>query len=62
MLFTVFLHKSYIWEQFSSWDIGQNALGQSHYRIFKSTISIEQHDEKTWFLHADTDSWKLEVD
>ena len=26
---------------------GQNALNQSDYRIFKSTISLEQNDEKT---------------
>ena len=28
--------------------MGQNALGQSDYRIFKSTISLEQNDEKAW--------------
>ena len=42
--------------------MGQNALGQSDYRIFKSTISLEQNDEKPDFLHVDTDSWKVEVD
>ena len=30
--------------------MGQNALGQSEYRIFKSTISLEQNDEKGWFF------------
>ena len=30
--------------------MGQNALGQSDYRIFKSTISLEQNDEKAWFF------------
>ena len=42
--------------------MGQNALSQSDYRIFKSTISLEQNDEKPDFLHVDTDSWKVEVD
>ena len=27
-------------------DMGQNAVGQSDYRIFISTISLEQNDEK----------------
>ena len=40
----------------------QNAVGQSDYRIFKSTISLEQNHKKAWFLHVDTDSWKIEVD
>ena len=30
------LQKSHIWEKSDSWDMGQNALGQSYYRIFKS--------------------------
>ena len=43
--------------------MGQNRLGQSDYRIFKSTITLEQYDEKAWFfLHVYTDSWKVEVD
>ena len=42
--------------------MGQNALRQSNYKIFKSTISLEKHDEKPDFLQVDTDSWKLEVD
>ena len=42
--------------------MGQNALSQSDCRIFKSTISVEQNDEKPDFLHVDTDSWKVEVD
>ena len=58
----MFLHKSHIWKKSGSWDMVQNALGQSDYRIFKSTISLEQNDEKSDFLHVDTDSWKLEVD
>ena len=41
--------------------MGQNALGQSDCRIFKLIISPEQNDEKAWFLHVDTDSWKLKV-
>ena len=48
-MFAVFLHKSHICEKSDSWDMGQNALGQSDYRIFKSTISLEQNDEKAWF-------------
>ena len=30
--------------------MGQNGIGQSVYRIFKSTISLEQNDEKAWFF------------
>ena len=30
--------------------MGENALGQSDYKIFKSTTSLEQNDEKTWFF------------
>ena len=30
--------------------MGQNALDQSDYRIFKSTITLEQYDEKAWFF------------
>ena len=29
--------------------MGQNALGQLDYKIFKSTISLEQNDEKAIF-------------
>ena len=46
----MFLHKSHTWEKSGSWDIGQNALGQSDCSIFKSTISLEQNDEKAWFF------------
>ena len=28
--------------------MGQNALGQSDYRIFKSATTLEQYDEKVW--------------
>ena len=28
----------------------QNALGKSDYRIFKSTVSVEENDEKAWFF------------
>ena len=31
----------------ASWDMGQNALGQSYWRIFKLTVSPEH---KTWFF------------
>ena len=30
--------------------MGQNALRQSDYRIFKSTITLEQYHEKAWFF------------
>ena len=42
--------------------MGQNALGQLDYKIFKSTISLEQNDEKGYFLHFETNSWKLKTD
>ena len=35
MLTTVFLGKSHVWEKSGSWDMGENALGQSSCRIFK---------------------------
>ena len=38
------------WEKSYSRDIGQNALIQSDYRIFKSTISPEQIDETASFF------------
>ena len=30
--------------------MGQNALGQSDCKIFKSNLSLEQKDEKAWFF------------
>ena len=30
--------------------MGQNALGQSDCRIFKSTITLDQYDKKPWFF------------
>ena len=50
ILSTVFLHKPHVWEKSGSWDMDQNALGQSDCRIFKSTISLEQNNQKAWFL------------
>ena len=50
LLFAVFMYKSHIWERFGSWYMGQNALRQSDYRIFKPTMSLEQNDEKAWFF------------
>ena len=47
---TMFLHKSHIWEISDSWNIGQNAFCQSDYTIFKSTLSLEENDEKAWFF------------
>ena len=34
-------------------------MGQSDYRIFKLTLSLEQNDGKAWFFNVDIDSWKL---
>ena len=48
-LIDVCLDKSHIWENSGSSDMGQNALGQSNCRILKSTISLEQNDEKAYF-------------
>ena len=43
--------------------MGQNALGQSRCKIFKSTVSPEKNDEKVFiFLRVYTDSWKLNID
>ena len=44
--------------------MGQNALGQSDCRIFKSTdVCLKKKVmKKPVFLHVDTDSWKLKVD
>ena len=30
--------------------MGQNALGQSGYRVFKSTVALQEFDEKGWFF------------
>ena len=56
------MHKSHTWEKSGSWDIGENALGQSDYRIFKSTISLEQNDGKVrffacWYRFMEIRSW-----
>ena len=42
--------------------MGQNALSQSDYSIFKSTISLEQNDEKAsffacWYRFMENRSW-----
>ena len=42
--------------------MGQNALSQSNYWIFRSTTSLEEMMKKPDFLHIDTDSWKIAVD
>ena len=39
-----------ILENFVSWDMCQNVLGQSDCRAFNSIISLEQSDEKVWFF------------
>ena len=46
----------------SSWNMGRNVQGQSDSRLFKSTIFVEQSDEIAWFLHVDTNPWKLKYD
>ena len=50
-----------IFKSFASWDICQNVIGQSDYRIFKTTISLEQNNEKVWVFDIDTNSLKLKV-
>ena len=40
------LRQTHTWKNFASWDMNQNVLDQSDCRIFKSTISLEQNDEK----------------
>ena len=44
------LGKLRVLEKSGSWDMGQNTLSQSDCKIFKSTISLEQNDEKDWFF------------
>ena len=48
LFLAVFKHKSYIWEESCSWDLGQNALSQSDYRIFKLIISIKLAVSQKW--------------
>ena len=55
------MDKSHIKENSGSWDMGQNALGQSDCRIFKSTISLEKMDETARCFYTDTNSWKFKV-
>ena len=62
MLTAVFLHKFHTWEKSSSWDMGQNALGQSDCRICKLTVSLEENDEKAllfacWYRFMEIKSW-----
>ena len=47
-----------IMKNFGCRDMCQNVLGQSDYSVFKSTISLEQNDEK---FHVDGNSFKLKV-
>ena len=49
ILFARFLHKFYLWEEPVSWDMDQNALDQSDWRILILNISLEQNDKITWF-------------
>ena len=41
-----------IWEKSGSCDAGRNALSQSDYRIFQSTISPERNDEIALFFYV----------
>ena len=50
ILFALFLYKSHIRENFCSWDMDQNIFNQSDCRIFLSTISPEQINEKARFF------------
>ena len=47
------LTKPKFWEKSGSWDMGENALGRSDCRIFKSPISLEQNDSRAW------DNWEI---
>ena len=50
LLIALCLEKSHIWKDSGSWDMSQHALGQGDSRIYKSTISPEQNDKKSWFF------------
>ena len=39
-----------ILENFGSWDMCQNVIGQSDCSIVKSTVSLEQNHERVWFF------------
>ena len=62
ILIAACLDKSHIWENFGSGDMGRSALGQWDCKIFKLTLSPEQNDKKSLFLHVDTNSLQLKVD
>ena len=55
------LERMHIWEILGFWDMGQNAVAQWDCRNFKSTIPVEQNDEKAWFSHVHTNLWKLKI-
>ena len=40
----------------SSWDMDENALGQSDCRVFKSNISLEENETAWFFLHDNTNA------
>ena len=55
------MHKSRIWEKSGFWD-----MGQSDSRIFKSTISLKQNDEKAsffacWYRFREIKSWLKDI-
>ena len=37
-------------EKSGSWDMGKNVFGQSDCRIFKSTVSLEENNERAYFF------------
>ena len=63
MLITVCFNKSQIWEKSRSWDMAQNALGQSDWGFLNQIyISLEQSDKKArffecWYKFNEIKSW-----
>ena len=56
------MHKAHILGKSGSWDISQNAFGQSDCKVFRSTMSLKQSVGKAWVLHVDTNLWKSTFD
>ena len=49
-IFCCILAQISYWEKSGSWDMGKNVLGQLDCRIFKSTVSLEQNNERAYFF------------
>ena len=62
ILFSIPLPRSHIWKKSGFWDMGQNALGQSNCRIFKSALSLEQNMKWADFFACWWYKWKLKFD